>query len=156
MHPLGCIDRHLHLAGMLGISHRGDLYRAEQPGFDQRSSGPCNLDSVIDLIALPAKTALYIGRVEPLEPFDRDRPEAHHGTGIERVGHLHRLCGLVDLDMAVLYLGKRMSATTERRQQGGLGRYHRSGARWVAGVEARHVEIDKATETMEVTYTLDP
>ena len=57
-----------------------------------------------------------------------DRP------GIERVGHVHRLRGSVDLYPAVLHLGKGMAAVAEGRQQSRLGCHNRRGARRFAGL----------------------
>ena len=116
MHSLGRIDRHPHLSGMLRIGGGCDLDGAEQPGFDQRPARLFDLARVVDLAALPANTPLDIGGIEPLEPVDRDRAEAHDRPRVERVGHVHRLRVAVDLDPAVLYLGKRMAAIAKRRQ----------------------------------------
>ena len=58
-----------------------------------------------------------------------------HRSRIERVCHFHRLRGLVELDPAILHLGKRMAAIAERRDECRFGSDHRGGARRVAGFE---------------------
>src|SRR5580704_19496455 len=60
VHPLGRFNRHPRLCGMCGIGCRGDLHRAEQPGFDQCPARFVNLALVINLAAPPAHTPLDI------------------------------------------------------------------------------------------------
>jgi hypothetical protein len=69
-----------------------------------------------------------MGGIEPLEPLDRNRPEAHDRPRIERVGDLHRLRILVDFDAAVRHFGEGMAAIAEGRQQSRLGVQYRGGA----------------------------
>ena len=69
------------------------------------------------------------------EPADRKRAETHYPPGVERIGHLHRLGVAVDLDSAVLHLGKGMAAIAEFPQERRLGSYDRGGARRVARFE---------------------
>ena len=135
MQSLGGIDRHPHISGIVGIGHRRDLHRTEQPGCDQRSASLFDFARVVDLTALPAKAPPDVGGIEPLEPLDRNRAEAHDRPRIERVGNLHGLRVSVDLDPAGLHLGEGMAAIAERRQQSRLGCHHRGGACRVAGFE---------------------
>src|SRR5262249_11960882 len=68
MQPLGRLDRHSRLPGVLGIGGGRDLHRAEQTGFNQRPARLLDLARVVDLPALPADAPLYIGGIEPFEP----------------------------------------------------------------------------------------
>jgi hypothetical protein len=116
MRSLGRIDFHLHVPGIVGIRHRGDLHRAEQSAFDQRSACLFDLVRVVDFALLPTDAPLDISGIQPLEPFDPNRAEAHDWSGIKGVGHCHRVGVFVDLDPPVVYLRKGVAAFAKSRQ----------------------------------------
>src|ERR1700719_1688172 len=137
MQSLRHIDCHPHVRGVVGVRLWRDPNRAEQPAGDQRTAGLFDLGLVIDRTALPTNASLYITRLEPLEPGDRERTKMLHRSRIERVRYFQRLRVLVELDPAIRHLGKRMTAVAKRRDQLRFGCNHRGRARRVAGFEGQ-------------------
>ena len=87
------------------------------------------------LSSSPTDAPLDISGIGPLEPFDRNRAEAHDRAGIKGVDRRHRLRIVVDLDPPVVYFRKGVTALAKSRQQHSLRRYDGGRPRGVARFE---------------------
>jgi hypothetical protein len=139
--PLGRVDRHAHVFGVVGIGRRRNPHGAEQAAFDQRAACLFDLSLLVNFAALPADTPPRDKRDRAVRAPRSRAGRALHRPGIERVGDIHRLRAVVDLDPGVRYLGKRMAAVSERRQERRLGCHHRGSARRIAGFERQLVLV---------------